>query len=89
MSACACGKPNNHCDPCSTEPLTSEEKRLLREAWRQLQWFQFVRPMAEGKAPGEQVALHLNAAYVLKSAEIYRQIDAVLKIGDEVITEDL
>jgi hypothetical protein len=27
-SGCQCGKPKNHCDPCSTEPRTADEPMI-------------------------------------------------------------
>lgn len=30
MSACICGKPKNHCDPCSTERGTGRTSRMLQ-----------------------------------------------------------
>lgn len=36
-NGCACGKPKNHCDPCSTDSRTSEEKycreSITRDGW--------------------------------------------------------
>lgn len=30
-SGCECGKPKNHCDPCSTDSLPKDELSMLRK----------------------------------------------------------
>ena len=74
----------------SNERGTKEQMRLLREAWRQLQWFELQRQRAEAaKGRGaETMPYSINTAYVLKSAEVYRAIDAALNVRAETIEVD-
>jgi hypothetical protein len=73
------------------EALSKEERRLLLEAWRQLHWFEFQRGNAEAAAAygRETISYNLNTAYMLKSAEVFRAINAVLKVGSDAIEVQL